>query len=344
MSHFRRSRPAFTLVELLVVIAIIGILIALLLPAVQAAREAARRSQCMNNIKQIGLGLHNYHDTTKSFPPSLMGYGGSAGCLGAAPSNNCSDTSYMIWSGLILPFVEQAPLYNSLTPKGVGMWLPTVSATNWALLCDARIAAYQCPSAPEIGIRFSDGRIPPGIAAPTPTTRYHSNYNVSVSGLAGCTMCPLPATYPAGWNLDWWEQHFDDGGPTDVRYDGAFMTGGNNATPIALNFSNMIDGTSNTIFAGEVCQVSYNTSTNNYIYIGGYNAQDQYGRWSSTTGIQMNSPDTGQRGWSCFRSYHPGGAQFLLGDASGRFISENIDRITYAYLGTRAGRESVSVP
>jgi hypothetical protein len=144
--------------------------------------------------------------------------------------------------------------------------------------------------------------------------------------------------------MDWWEQHFDDSGVTDARYDGAFMTGGSNATPMALNFSAITDGTSNTIFAGEVCQVVYNGNTNNYIYIGGYNPQDQFGRWCGSTGIQMNNPDTGIRGMSGFRSYHPGGAQFLLGDASGRFISENIDRTTYAWLGTRAGRETVSVP
>lgn len=330
MSRFRPSRPAFTLVELLVVIAIIGILIALLLPAVQAAREAARRSQCSNNIKQIGLALHNYHDTTKSFPPSLMGYGGTGACLGAAPSNNCNDTHYMLWSGLILPFMEQTALYNSLTPKGLGMW----TGTNLTLLQQARIGAYQCPSAPEIAIPFNDGR---GV-----NPRYHSNYNVAVAGLIGCTICP---NGPAGDNVgDYWEQHFDDWGPTDARYDGAFMTGGNNATPLSLNFANIKDGTSNTIFAGEVCQVSYNTNTNNYIYIGGINAQDQFGRWSSSTGIQMNNPDTGIRGMSGFRSYHPGGAQFLLGDASSRFISENIDRITYAWLGTRANGESVSVP
>src|SRR4051794_7023724 len=95
-------RRGFTLIELLVVIAIIGVLVALLLPAVQAAREAARRSQCTNNLKQIGLGLHNYHDTLESFPASRAG-----GVFGSADMD--------AHSGFValLPFIEQAPMYNA---------------------------------------------------------------------------------------------------------------------------------------------------------------------------------------------------------------------------------------
>jgi len=104
----RRSLQGFTLVELLVVIAIIGILIALLLPAVQAAREAARRSQCVNNLKQIGLAAQNYHDTHRVFPPAGLNYG----ALGAVPTvmpNNIMNTSGFV---LMLPFLEQQPLYS----------------------------------------------------------------------------------------------------------------------------------------------------------------------------------------------------------------------------------------
>jgi prepilin-type N-terminal cleavage/methylation domain-containing protein/prepilin-type processing-associated H-X9-DG protein len=106
-------RRAFTLVELLVVIAIIGILIALLLPAVQAAREAARRSQCVNNLKQLGVGLQNYHDVNRSFP---YGKGGTGTCNGwGYQSGNCSRVSGFI---PLLPFIEQQPLYDRISEGG----------------------------------------------------------------------------------------------------------------------------------------------------------------------------------------------------------------------------------
>src|SRR5271170_7292245 len=103
-------RLGFTLIELLVVIAIIAVLIALLLPAVQAAREAARRAQCVNNLKQLGLGMHNYHSATGAFPP---GCDSTNGYLGTAFPNNLS--SWTSWSAqaMLLPYLEQTPLYNA---------------------------------------------------------------------------------------------------------------------------------------------------------------------------------------------------------------------------------------
>src|SRR3546814_780854 len=106
----RVSHKGFTLIELLVVIAIIAVLVALLLPAVQQAREAARRSQCKNNLKQIGLALHNYHDTHRVFPPGQMSWFGSD----LFPLNAGARIS---WMQQILPFIDQAPLYNSFNWK-----------------------------------------------------------------------------------------------------------------------------------------------------------------------------------------------------------------------------------
>ncbi len=128
-----RARRGFTLVELLVVIAIIGILIALLLPAVQAAREAARRSQCTNNIKQVGLALHNYHDSFKSFPPrAVFGAGGTG-----PPQYQYHHT----WLTAILPFMEQQPLYDS-TDMGAPAWgQPIVSTLVPTLLCPSDATA-----------------------------------------------------------------------------------------------------------------------------------------------------------------------------------------------------------
>src|SRR4051812_45822194 len=119
-----RPRPAFTLVELLVVIAIIGVLVALLLPAVQAAREAARRMQCSNNLRQLGLALHNYHDVNQSFP---MNY---RPVLGGTYS----------WMQAILPLIEQQSLYSQITVGG------TVALSNNTMVANTVIKTFRCPS------------------------------------------------------------------------------------------------------------------------------------------------------------------------------------------------------
>ena len=128
--HLRRRRCGFTLVELLVVIAIIGVLVALLLPAVQAAREAARRSQCSNNLKQIGIALHNYHDVYLAFP---MNY---------RPAGNTFTTQYATegWMKAILPFIEQRPLADGTLPAA------SMSVAGNLVASDTVIKAYLCPS------------------------------------------------------------------------------------------------------------------------------------------------------------------------------------------------------
>ena len=120
------SKRGFTLVELLVVIAIIGVLIALLLPAVQQAREAARRSQCSNNLKQIGLAMHNYHDTFGSFPSAWIQVGSSR---------------YHAWSALILPFMEQGNIHDKLSPD-----FGNSRSANTEDKAGAIIDTYRCPS------------------------------------------------------------------------------------------------------------------------------------------------------------------------------------------------------
>lgn len=132
LSERTRSRRGFTLVELLVVIAIIGILVALLLPAVQAAREAARRMQCSNNLKQFGLALHNYHDTYKVFPPQA---------ISPTPANN----RMWGWGALILPFIEQSALHDQLNPDGQRLPGPTTLYNGVALLQEP-LSGFRCPS------------------------------------------------------------------------------------------------------------------------------------------------------------------------------------------------------
>lgn len=141
--HFGSSRTkrGFTLVELLVVIAIIGILVALLLPAIQAAREAARRSTCTNTLKQIGLAMHNYHDTFQVFPPAFTAYTGDGG-------NGWG------WGVFIMPFLEQSALHEELNPGG--QRLPTATSGPLYELCQTPVPAYRCAS--DIGGHLNNHR------------------------------------------------------------------------------------------------------------------------------------------------------------------------------------------
>jgi len=147
----RRVR-AFTLVELLVVIAIIGILIALLLPAVQAAREAARRAQCTNNLKQIGLGLHNYHSSLGSFPPSYVNW--SVGTGWPVVGTDMPEPRWG-WANFILPYIEQKPLQDQIDPYHVFGWTDLAAqgklrfigwSDNNQVKLEANINTYLCPS------------------------------------------------------------------------------------------------------------------------------------------------------------------------------------------------------
>ena len=146
-----RSRRAFTLVELLVVIAIIGVLVALLLPAVQAAREAARRSSCGNNLRQIGLGLQNFESTYKTFPASLR------------PSLPNASGQYDGWSvqGQILPFLEQGNLYNNINfDLSYTAQAPIVINGVSHALPSLRVTTYQCPSEPNNRVRLNAAGVP----------------------------------------------------------------------------------------------------------------------------------------------------------------------------------------
>src|ERR1700704_3870955 len=135
------SRVGFTLIELLVVIAIIAVLIGLLLPAVQKVREAAARTKCQNNLKQIGLGLHNYHDSNGHFPPAFVGNPGTV------PTNSPAPHGWG-WSTWILPYIEQGPLYRQINPtvSTIPGNLPDPATTQLGLLCQTQISIYVCPS------------------------------------------------------------------------------------------------------------------------------------------------------------------------------------------------------
>jgi prepilin-type N-terminal cleavage/methylation domain-containing protein/prepilin-type processing-associated H-X9-DG protein len=295
----RRRTRGFTLVELLVVIAIIGILVAMLLPAVQAAREAARRSSCNNNLKQIGLGLHEYHDTYKSFPSGYVGN------VGTANSESWS------WSALILPFVEQPALHDSV---GVTKWtlenaIGTGGANVRALL-QTKLEMYICPS--------DSGYMKPGMV--------HTNRNFS--GGLGVTAAGLTDYFPGV------SSYVGAAGHRDVA-DAAVNTGifyGNSG----VTFADILDGTSNTFAVGE--RDTFDCRSGSWIGVQNPNGSGTNGYHEATghshpklnqdiTIINWNVGRTG-----CgegFSSLHPGGAQFVLCDGSVRFITENIQHFWF---------------
>ena len=180
----KRAKKGFTLIELLVVIAIIAILIALLLPAVQQAREAARRSQCKNNLKQIGLSVMNYHDVHKTFSPGVT----------VADSTNAATTqsNYFSWVTQILPFFDQAPLFKKLNTKL--SYQDTTGTPNNAALCSTILTAMRCPS--DAGPDQDPSGSSTGTSFDMGTANYVANYGVgmpdvnanprAVQGVFGC--------------------------------------------------------------------------------------------------------------------------------------------------------------
>jgi prepilin-type N-terminal cleavage/methylation domain-containing protein len=311
------SRRAFTLVELLVVIAIIGILIALLLPAVQAAREAARRSQCSNNLKQLGLGLQNYHDTHRVFPPSAI--------KEMFQDDTSKSAQALVWSGMILPFIEQKTLWDQIQGMGFGInWNSTTAGPGGlsnAQILQVKLPAYQCPSSPDSSVPWSDG-----------SGRQRASYGVVTTGRVGWTYSAAGGASNGENN-----NYMDDGGLTHPRWNGPFAMQNQ-----SFRFADITDGSSNTLFVGE--RYRNGIGIRDYVYIGTPNAQNMHSQFSGSTGIQLNSLDTNQTGYAGFHSAHPGGAQFLAGDGSTHFISENISRNLYSALGSRNGGEPVQIP
>jgi len=315
----------FTLIELLVVIAIIAILIALLLPAVQQAREAARRTQCRNNLKQIGLGLHNYHDAFSVFPPGwIVPQYTQSDCVTPVTSNNHRHVRRNpAWGLYILPYVDQAPLYN----------LQTFNAT-------VNIA---CNDSGNEDPRSGAGLIRP----PNSTNRLGENLPVY--------MCPSDTQFNSAGRDGFGRSSY-------VCCRGNTTTGKGQSTSMGkspgmfytnskVKIRDVTDGTSNTIAIGEVSDNQYysafSTSTN---FSGGLWAgffihkEDDFVFRSTHANYPINRPLPGPASDPAslsndntgFGSMHEGGAHFLLADGAVRFLSENIDSGTYGNLGNKA--------
>ena len=322
----------FTLVELLVVIAIIGVLVALLLPAVQAAREAARRSQCSNNHKQIGLALHNYNGARKKFPPGVVySNNWTNGPCGVRPVPDAKNKmpgagfphSYA-WSSLVLPYFEEQAVANAYDYSYGSLGIAGVADSNYRNAATP-IATYQCPSNPQSGELVSCCGLKSNGKVEEEDAQHTSMCAVADADDAMCTS-PVPKWYGGA----------GAGSVNHPRYaNGAF---GNFDGARMKDFR---DGLTKTLFVGEVLGKGAGTHIGHYWAM--YNVLD--------TAEGINGPNTVIGGsWPAdnsfrstgFASMHPGGCHFLLGDGSVRFFDENISQTVLHALTTRAGDELVS--
>jgi len=314
----RRIRRAFTLVELLVVIAIIGILIALLLPAVQAAREAARRSQCTNNLKQLGLGLHNYQQTHKCLP---------AGAYCPAPGAT-SDTQIChchTWIETLLPFIEQQPWWQKIDFKNANQ-----VGVNPSVLNEVIVGSLLCPSDPDAGL-FPNNRAynyTPCTSATDTSKSMGANY-VPSAGPINMNTCPIAQMTP---NINCYSA-----AATRLDGDGPGMfTGGRKS----FDFSATTDGLSNTFMLGETLPAysQLHMYFGSHMQIGSTNPPPNNHR-IYTACIKTNDTtflDTCYAYMGGYMSEHPGGVNMTLGDASVRFVAQTVDYTTWVNLGNKA--------
>jgi prepilin-type N-terminal cleavage/methylation domain-containing protein/prepilin-type processing-associated H-X9-DG protein len=375
----RSSRRGFTLIELLVVIAIIAVLIALLLPAVQSAREAARRAQCTNNLKQIGLALHNYHSTNDVFP------------LGTSfQPTGSSTTDYGVWASwsaqaLMLGYLEQTPLFNAINFS----WGPLATPGNGqsdagglnTTATHTLVPSFICPSD-----SFAGGG------------QQNINDYASSFGTTGLPLYIVNWSAPGGppfWNqqpsgstgmftfaIPYGIRHCTDGSSNTVAYaewlvgDGRGVVFGG-ANPPSRYRGNLMSGVSSvgtdpgTIFDAfsnpqaildnlQACTTQFQTTTTGITDIKGW----RWGLGASGYSMfnMMQTPNdhkypiggcrenfaVGGNSWpdASFSvgaaSAHPGGCNVLLSDGSVKFIKDSIDRKTWWGLGTKAGGEVIS--
>lgn len=294
-----RRRRGFTLIELLVVIAIIGVLVSLLLPAVQQAREAARRTQCRNNLKQFGLALHNYHDANQTFPPGVVQVrnAGQNGIIGAGDPND--QIPAWGWGSFLLPYLDQGPLYNQLGPGQITYNSLAVASSN---LIQIPLAVFHCPTstAPPLN-DLADESIQTAGQQSAGTSNYAANFGHS-RGVGPFRILPAADNYTA-------------------CYTGAF--GFDSKTQIR----DITDGTSNTVAVGEraykIAGVEFYAAVWPGCSVG--NRDNCVDQLMVTLRGGMNAGATQSDRQETLSSEHEGGAFVLLLDGAVRFMSENID-------------------
>src|SRR5262245_9449706 len=349
MPHLGSSRRGFTLIELLVVIAIIGVLIGLLLPAVQKVREAAARAQCQNNLKQLGLALHHYHDAHGVFPPAYVGDPFASGsAFGVSyPDDNGNGPSGFAWGALLLPYVEQDNLYKSFN-FNLPCWAPQNAAA-----ARTKVGVFLCPSATGGSDGFAVERFTAGTAAAprdpvpfSPTITFAHSHYVTNAGIhqpwgrapAYSKDFTIPEPIPAT-------------GKT-ATIDGPFFR---NAR---LRVADVTDGLSQTVFLGEHSSVLSNKT---WVGVVPFAATCPKGRFPSDCNSggclvgAHSGPDTHDHPQVIIHapnhpfghtdemySEHRNGCNVLFGDGSVRFISQFINPFTWVALSTRNGGEVVA--
>jgi prepilin-type N-terminal cleavage/methylation domain-containing protein len=336
-------RRAFTLVELLVVIAIIGVLVALLLPAVQAAREAARRTQCTNNLKQLGIAIHTYHDAKKKLPSSVRPF-----------------ASFTVRAGaftLLLPYIDRRDLWDQYDVN------VTWSDAKNLPISKSRISTYECPSSPSVG---GQDHVPDGVTPTTPWTPAVAN------GDYGASLGVHPGLVAIGAGLN---PVVPVQGSDAVTSSNAKPTNGFLPKNTAINFGHVTDGLSNTIAVLESAgrpfvyrrggQVGPDPAKNRVnaggwvrpasdILFAGSNAAgdkipgqyvnrtngDDIGAESySTNGYASSASglNWGTEGTSQPYSFHSGGLNVVLGDGAVKYIGDDVNFGVFAALITRNG-------
>jgi len=331
-----------------VVIAIIGVLIALLLPAVQAAREAARRAQCLNNLKQLALGCLNFESARGKFPQ------------GNAPSGTFPEGGNTSWMFQALAYTEQSGLYDQIVETG-----SLSNAVSQGVL-PARLPLARCPSD---GWHRTDGRLHnyvgnTGPQCNNPPSGYDSPFQIHCNGQisSGTGVPPAldPPTHPGYGPSASWGSDFTDHSPLDLSMArGMFTRGG---TTICM--SDVRDGASNTLLLGELLteESEFQRYNSGQGWAGGnYVAQGQTiqpinwwidpvpddADWSTQSSYPCDDPNHCLWNWAVtwgFKSHHPGGTNFAMTDGSVRFVSQTIDHRTYQYLGCRHDGQPVSLP
>ncbi len=340
-----KKRLGFTLIELLVVIAIIAILIALLLPAVQQAREAARRTQCKNNLKQLGLALHNYHDVYGQFAPTIQNTIGAAGQTWNASSRG----SYLV---RLLPYIDQAPLFQALDFDTVGPAWQTGRPIgqlnfecqvdgNGKLYRDYAMPAFLCPTDPTV-LRDGHGA--------------KSNYALSMGNQR---MSPSVNQNPWGVCNDYPGNDLGNGPQGHGNSGNAnVISGFVSRLNWACKMRDLTDDSSNTIAGGGIRPQCGDHTRHGWFHFNSLwvatTAPVNYpiscvredAGWNNGSADPANGrgPCNHWRNWSTsqgFKSRHTGGAQFVMADGSVHFISENIDYMLYQRLGDRKDGQPV---